>query len=71
MRPIQLDLPHARMAAGQRCNGERDTLGFYLSGHPSTLARRCARRWSATTSAFLEKIWTSQPSGEKRAGGRK
>jgi DNA polymerase-3 subunit alpha len=32
---IQLDLPEAEeWPLLQRLNGERDTLGFYLSGHP-------------------------------------
>jgi DNA polymerase-3 subunit alpha len=66
MRPRQLDLPHARMAAGQLLQGERETLGHYLSGHPFDPYRHDVRSLVGHDLGDLDRIWTSQPSGEKR-----
>ena len=56
----------------QKLQGERDTLGHYLSGHPlDPLPRRTARRWSATTSATSTASGASVRKTSATAGARK
>jgi DNA polymerase-3 subunit alpha len=53
----------------QRLNGERDTLGFYLSGHPFDPWRDDVRDLVGTDLGSVEKIWSANSNsggGEKR-----
>ncbi|KRG69048.1 DNA polymerase III subunit alpha [Pseudoxanthomonas dokdonensis] len=46
--------------------GERETLGHYLSGHPMDPYRDDLRALVGSDLGDLEKIWSSQPAGEKK-----
>ena len=68
---MQLDLPESReWPLGQLLGGERETLGFYLSGHPFDPYRADVRELVGTDLGSLDKLVTpTQPAreGEKRA----
>ena len=68
---MQLDLPESReWPLGQLLGGERETLGFYLSGHPFDPYRADVRELVGTDLGSLDKLVTpAQPAreGEKRA----
>ncbi|WP_225764285.1 DNA polymerase III subunit alpha [Stenotrophomonas sp. Marseille-Q4652] len=68
---MQLDLPESReWPLGQLLGGERETLGFYLSGHPFDPYRADVRDLVGTDLGSLDKLVTpAQPAreGEKRA----
>lgn len=67
----QLDLPEAKeWALNQLLDGERDTLGFYLSGHPFDPYADDVKELVGTDLGMLERlIPPARPSkdGEKRA----
>jgi DNA polymerase-3 subunit alpha len=66
---IQLDLPEAEeWPLLQRLNGERDTLGFYLSGHPFDPWRDDVRDLVGNDLGSVEKIWSANSGG---GGGEK
>ena len=61
---IQLDLPEAEeWPLLQRLNGERDTLGFYLSGHPFDPWRDDVRDLVGNDLGSVEKIWSANSGG--------
>ena len=68
---LQLDLPEAKeWGLGQLLEGERETLGFYLSGHPFDPHADDVKELVGTDLGMLEKlIPPARPSkdGEKRA----
>jgi DNA polymerase-3 subunit alpha len=68
---MQLELPEAKeWALGQLLEGERETLGFYLSGHPFDPYADDVKELVGTDLGMLEKlIPPARPSkdGEKRA----
>lgn len=68
---MQLDLPESReWPLGQLLGGERETLGFYLSGHPFDPYRADVKELVGTDLGSLDKLVTpAQPAreGEKRA----
>ena len=67
---IQLDLPEAEeWPLLQRLNGERDTLGFYLSGHPFDPWRDDVRDLVGNDLGSVEKIWSANSGGG--GGGEK
>ena len=67
---IQLDLPEAEeWPLLQRLNGERDTLGFYLSGHPFDPRRDDVRDLVGNDLGSVEKIWSANSGGG--GGGEK
>ena len=53
----------------QRLGGERDTLGFYLSGHPFDPHREDVRDLVGTDLGAVEKIWSANSGGG--GGGEK
>ncbi|MCD7099654.1 DNA polymerase III subunit alpha [Stenotrophomonas sp. MMGLT7] len=64
---IQVELPESKeMALGQLLAGERETLGFYLSGHPFDPYAAEVKDLVGCDLGALDKIWAAQPSGEKR-----
>ncbi|WP_368564539.1 DNA polymerase III subunit alpha [Pseudoxanthomonas sp. UTMC 1351] len=50
----------------QKLNGERETLGHYLSGHPLDPYREDLRALVGSDLGELDRIWSSQPQGEKK-----
>ncbi|WAC63397.1 DNA polymerase III subunit alpha [Pseudoxanthomonas sp. SL93] len=50
----------------QKLHGERETLGHYLSGHPMDPYREDLRSLVGTDLGDLDRIWASQPVGEKK-----
>ncbi|HVK51674.1 MAG TPA: DNA polymerase III subunit alpha [Pseudoxanthomonas sp.] len=50
----------------QVLTGERETLGHYLSGHPMDPYREDLRSVVGSDLGDLDKIWSQQPSGEKK-----
>lgn len=50
----------------QKLNGERETLGHYLSGHPLDPYREDLRALVGSDLGELDRIWSSQPAGEKK-----
>jgi len=67
---IQLDLPETEeWPLLQRLNGERDTLGFYLSGHPFDPWRDDVRDLVGNDLGSVEKIWSANSGGG--GGGEK
>ncbi|HEY0334744.1 MAG TPA: OB-fold nucleic acid binding domain-containing protein, partial [Stenotrophomonas sp.] len=69
---MQLELPESKeWPLGQLLTGERDTLGFYLSGHPFDPHREEVRELVGCDLGALDRIWSSQSGrgggdGEKR-----
>ncbi len=65
---MRLELPESKeWALGQLLTGERDTLGFYLSGHPFDPYRDEVKELVGCDLGALDRIWSSQSSG--RGGG--
>ncbi len=50
----------------QRLNGERETLGHYLSGHPMDPYREDLRALVGSDLGDLDKLWSAQSPGEKK-----
>lgn len=50
----------------QLLNGERETLGHYLSGHPMDPYREDLRALVGSDLGDLEKLWSNQSPGEKK-----
>ncbi len=50
----------------QKLHGERETLGHYLSGHPMDPYRDDLRGLLGHDLGDLERLWSAQPSGEKK-----
>jgi DNA polymerase-3 subunit alpha len=64
---LQVDLPECpEWPLGQVLAGERETLGLYLSGHPFDPYQAEVKELVGCDLGDLDRIWTSQPSGEKR-----
>ncbi|SJZ72603.1 DNA polymerase III subunit alpha [Novilysobacter spongiicola] len=67
---LQLDLPETdEFPLGQLLNGERDTLGHYLSGHPFDPYRDELHGLVGHDLGDLEKIWENRPESA-RSGWR-
>src|SRR5690606_18795952 len=67
---LQLDLPEcAEWPLRQKLDGERDTLGHYLSGHPFDPYREDVRGVIGSHLGELDKLWAAGTSGgnEKRS----
>lgn len=66
---LHLDLPESdEWPLTQILNGERETLGHYLSGHPFDPYREEVRGLIGNDLSGLEKIWENRP--EQRGGWR-
>ena len=64
---LQLDLPEAEeWSLRQLLDGERDTLGHYLSGHPFDPYREEVRQLVGSDLGELDRLWGAAPQGEKR-----
>ncbi|MFT3763066.1 MAG: DNA polymerase III subunit alpha [Pseudoxanthomonas sp.] len=64
---IHVELPEtADWPLTQKLQGERDTLGFYLSGHPMDPHADDLRSLLGHDLGDLEKLWTSQPDSAKK-----
>ncbi|MFT3898343.1 MAG: DNA polymerase III subunit alpha [Thermomonas sp.] len=64
---IAIDLPQAPdWPLAQKLQGERDTLGFYLSGHPMDAHAGDLRGLLGHDLGELDKLWASQPAGERK-----
>ncbi len=67
---LQIDLPEADdWPLAQKLQGERDTLGYYLSGHPMDPHREELLRLVGNDLGQLDTIWGSRPR-EARIGWR-
>ncbi|TQU05536.1 OB-fold nucleic acid binding domain-containing protein, partial [Xanthomonas perforans] len=67
---MRLDLPESKeWPLGQLLTGERETLGFYLSGHPFDPHREEVRELVGCDLGALEKILASQQRGGGGGGG--
>ncbi len=67
MTPITLELEDvADWPMAQKLNGERDTLGFYLSGHPMDEYRTWLKEMTSCTIAGIEKTFSSLPNSNDR-----
>jgi DNA polymerase-3 subunit alpha len=64
---IAIELPQAPdWPLAQKLQGERETLGFYLSGHPMDPHAADLRGLLGHDLGELDKLWASQPAGERR-----
>jgi DNA polymerase-3 subunit alpha len=64
---LDVVLPQApEWPLAQKLAGERDTLGHYLSGHPVDPYRDDLKALVGSDLGELDRIWSSQPQGEKR-----
>ena len=64
---IDVQLPEAAdWPLAQTLQGERDTLGFYLSGHPMDPYANDLRAVIGHDLGELDRLWTSQPAGERK-----
>ena len=64
---LALDLPQAEeWPLRQRLDGERDTLGHYLSGHPFDPYRDEVRQLVGADLGELDRLWAAGSAGEKR-----
>ena len=64
---LKLDLPEsAEWSLRQLLDGERDTLGHYLSGHPFDPYREEVRQLVGSDLGELDRLWGAAPQGEKR-----
>ncbi|UNK57911.1 DNA polymerase III subunit alpha [Pseudoxanthomonas daejeonensis] len=64
---LKLDLPEAdEWTLRQLLDGERDTLGHYLSGHPFDPYREEVRQLVGSDLGELDKLWAAGSGGEKR-----
>ncbi len=67
---LQIDLPEVDdWTLAQKLQGERDTLGHYLSGHPMDPHREELQRLVGTDLGQLDTIWGNRPR-EARVGWR-
>ena len=67
---MQIDLPEVDdWTLAQKLQGERDTLGHYLSGHPMDPHREELQRLVGTDLGQLDTIWGNRPR-EARVGWR-
>jgi DNA polymerase III subunit alpha len=65
--PVTLKLPVVdEWPLMQRLNGERDTLGHYLSGHPADAVRERLEQLVTCTIGKLEEIYRPPPPGQER-----
>ena len=64
---IDVQLPEAAdWPLVQTLQGERDTLGFYLSGHPMDPYAEDLRGLVGNDLGDLDKLWAAQPAGERK-----
>ena len=64
---LKLDLPEAdEWPLRQLLDGERETLGHYLSGHPFDPYREEVRQLVGSDLGELDRLWGAAPQGEKR-----
>ena len=64
---IDVQLPEAAdWPLAQTLQGERDTLGFYLSGHPMDPYADDLRAVVGHDLGELDRLWASQPAGERK-----
>ena len=64
---IDVQLPEAPdWPLAQTLQGERDTLGFYLSGHPMDPYAEDLRAQLGHDLGDLDRLWASQPAGERK-----
>ena len=64
---LKLDLPEAdEWPLRQLLDGERDTLGHYLSGHPFDPYRDEVRQLVGSDLGELDRLWSNASQGEKR-----
>jgi len=64
---IHVELPEtAEWPLAQKLAGERDTLGFYLSGHPMDPHAEDLRGLLGHDLGDLEKLWSSQPESARK-----
>ena len=64
---LQVLLPETdEWPLSQKLNGERDTLGHYLSGHPLDPYRDDLRALVGTDLSELDKLWSGAPQSEKK-----
>ena len=64
---LKLDLPEsAEWSLRQLLDGERDTLGHYLSGHPFDPYREEVKQLVGSDLGELDRLWGAAPQGEKR-----
>ena len=65
---IEVRLPQveAEWPLAQKLQGERDTLGFYLSGHPMDEYAEDLRDLLGNDLGGLDRLWASQPAGERK-----
>ncbi len=64
---LEVVLPEAdEWPLSQKLAAERETLGFYLSGHPMDPYRDDLRALVGHDLGDLERIWAAQPAGEKK-----
>src|SRR5690606_13775024 len=64
---LALELPEAQeWSLRQLLDGERDTLGHYLSGHPFDPYREEVRQLVGADLGELDRLWGAAPQGEKR-----
>jgi len=64
---LKLDLPEAEeWSLRQLLDGERDTLGHYLSGHPFDPYREEVKQLVGSDLSELDRLWGAAPQGEKR-----
>ena len=64
---LDLSLPEAgEWTLRQLLDGERDTLGHYLSGHPFDPYREEVRQLVGSDLGELDRLWGAAPQGEKR-----
>ena len=64
---IDVQLPEsADWPLAQTLQGERDTLGFYLSGHPMDPYAEDLRALVGNDLGDLDKLWAAQPAGERK-----
>ena len=64
---LKLDLPEsAEWSLRQLLDGERDTLGHYLSGHPFDPYREEVKQLVGSDLGELDRLWGAAPLGEKR-----
>ncbi|MFT4255912.1 MAG: DNA polymerase III subunit alpha [Pseudoxanthomonas sp.] len=64
---IHVELPETTdWPLTQKLQGERDTLGFYLSGHPMDPYREDLRSLLGHDLGDLEKLWNAQPDSAKK-----
>jgi DNA polymerase-3 subunit alpha len=67
--PLHIELPEvAEWPLQQRLSGERDTLGHYLSGHPTDACASALRQLVTCAIGEVESVWRPPAQGEMRRG---